>query len=111
MLTNFCAATIRTDPDSPPYPAATWILFACEVENAAVGIVYYNWTVSCSHLSPPLIVAHLTDNSDIGTLSLRVRSTPGFCADMVVCNVNDTTGNTASATLQITQVTGLWMIL
>ena len=100
--------SIRTDPLSQPYPAAIWIHFACHVENA-IGTVFHNWTAFCSRFSPPLIVGRIDDNeNNHGEFTLRVRSTPPSCLDTLVCNANDSTGQTGNATWHAGAITGVY---
>lgn len=98
--------SITTDPPSPPFQAATWINFACQSTGL---LVKYNWTVYCAYNQPPgqpRFVDRFTDNTDLGEISLRLRSTAPSCADTVVCTTRDLFGNTGEAIWTLGTVTG-----
>lgn len=83
---------IRTDPPSSPYPAATWIKLACDIQNA-VGRVVYNWTIHCSMDEPSLIYGYYNwIPIPVRDYSLRLRSTPASCADQMMCSAADSRG-------------------
>ena len=96
--------SIRTNPPSAPYPAATWIQLACDVENA-VGAVQYNWTVHCSRNNPSTSFGGLYGRTDHGQFSASLRSTPLSCADTIICSAADSSG-VATATWRNEMVVG-----
>ena len=107
MYISGLSVSITTTPPSPPFQAATWIRFACQSTGF---LVTYNWTVYCVHNQPPnqpMIVAHFTDNTNLGEISLSLRSTAKSCADTVVCTTRDFSGNTGQATWTLGTVTGM----
>ena len=95
---------ITTDPEAPPYPAATWIIFKCDV--ATPYSVSYNWTGYCTDRSSNQIAFRFTNQNVTGVFTLRVRSTPLSCINVIVCSAVDSAGNSGEATRQITNVTG-----
>ena len=97
--------SIVTDPPSEPYPAATWIRFACHVTGNS-SMVTFNWTLLCSSQDPPLIVTTFDNRVNVSQFDIRVPSTPRSCLDTVRCNASDLLGNTGHATWRIGQVTG-----
>ena len=95
---------ITTDPPTPPYPAAIWILFRCDVLTSLP--VSYNWTGYCTSQGSNQITFRHTNFNITGIFTIRVRSTPTSCIDTVVCSAVDSMGNSGEATWQIDNVTG-----
>ena len=93
-----------TDPPTPPYPAATWIWFRCDVVTFLP--VSYNWTGYCTSQGPRSVVFTYTNYNNTVGYTLNVRSTPTICIDTVVCSAVDSVGNSGEATWQIANVTG-----
>ena len=96
---------ITTDPPTPPYPAATWIWFRCDVLTSLP--VSYNWTGYCTSQGPRSVAfRHTNYSNNTGIFTSGVRSTPLSCIDTVVCNAVDSVGNSGEASRQIANVTG-----
>ena len=92
---------IYTSPSGPDYLAATYITIFCNTSGGS-GLYTYTWRVYCSSTGI-LMYESVFDSSD----SLRVKSTPSLCFDMVECVVRDTALPLAgSASLIITSVVG-----
>ena len=95
---------ITTDPPTPPYPAAIWIRFRCDVLTPFS--VSYNWTGYCTSQGSNRVTFRYTNYNITGIFTLRVRSTPTSCIDAVVCSAVDSMGNSGETTWQINNVTG-----
>lgn len=93
--------SIQSNPDSEPYPAATWIGLKAIV-TGNLSSVTYNWTLLCSKDDPITTLAKFTNHTN----AVRIWSTPPFCADTFMCNVSDLNGNFGSADWRVGQVTG-----
>ena len=96
---------ITTDPPTPPYPAAIWIRFRCDVLTPFS--VSYNWTGYCTSQGSNRVTFRYTNYNNTGVFTLRVRSTPTSCIDAVVCSVVDSMGNSGEATWLFTNITGI----
>ena len=96
---------ITTDPPTPPYPAAIWIRFRCDVLTPFS--VSYNWTGYCTSQGSNRVIFRYTNYNNTGVFTLSVRSTPTVCIDTVVCSAVDSVGNSGEATWQIANVTGI----
>ena len=95
---------ITTDPRTPPYPAAIWIRFRCDVLTPFS--ISYNWIGYCNSQGSKRVIFRSTNYNITGIVTLRVRSTPTSCIDAVVCSAVDSMGNSGEATRQIDNVTG-----
>ena len=105
MFTNaVLQVNITTDPPTPPYPAATWIRFKCDVQTQFP--VSYNWTGYCTSQGSNQVAFRHTNYNVSGIFTLGVRSTPTSCIDTIVCSAVDSMGNSGEATWQIDNVTG-----
>ena len=96
---------ITTDPPTPPYPAAIWIRFRCDVLTPFS--VSYNWTGYCTSQGSNRVTFRYTNYNNTGVFTLRVRSTPTSCIDAVVCSAVDSMGNSGEATWLFTNITGI----
>ena len=96
---------ITTDPPTPPYPAAIWIRFRCDVLTPFS--VSYNWTGYCTSQGSNRVIFRYTNYNNTEEFTLSVRSTPTVCIDTVVCSAVDSVGNSGEATWQIANVTGI----
>ena len=94
-----------TDPPTPPYPAAIWIRFRCDV--LTLFSVSYNWTGYCTSQGSNQVTFRYTNYNVTGVFRLRVSSTQISCSDTVVCSAVDSMGNSGEASWQITNVTGI----
>ena len=95
---------ITTDPPTPPYSAATWIRFKCNVQTHFP--VSYNWTGYCTSQGSNQVAFTFTNYNNTEEYTLNVRSTPTICIDTVVCSAVDSVGNSGEATWEIANVTG-----
>ena len=96
---------ITTDPPTPPYPAAIWIRFRCDVLTPFS--VSYNWTGYCTSQGSNRVIFRYTNYNNTGVFTFQVRSTPTSCIDTVVCSAVDTMGNSGEATWLFTNITGI----
>ena len=97
---------ITTDPPTPPYPAAIWIRFRCDVLTPFS--VSYNWTGYCTSQGSNRVTFRYTNYNVTGVFRLIVKSTHISCSDTVVCSAVDSMGNIGEASRQITNVTGIF---
>ena len=94
--------SITTVPSGPEFPAAVWIDFTCN----AVGVSFpdvlnYRWTVSCNATGS---IVSVTEGN---TNTIRVRSTPLVCSDVIECIVEDPVFQLAgSNSTMVTSVVG-----
>lgn len=96
--------SIETDPPSPPYPAATYILLKCNVKTSLP--VLYNWTALCTSQGSNQVVSRFPNFNNPGVFNLRALSAPARCRDTIMCTAVDSVGNTAEASVHIGNITG-----
>ena len=104
LIGTVLQVNITTDPPTPPYPAAIWIRFKCDVQTQFP--VSYNWTGYCTSQGSNQVTFRHTNYNVSGVFTLGVRSTPTSCIDTIVCSAVDSMGNSGEASQWIANVTG-----
>ena len=95
---------ITTDPPTPPYLAATWIRFRCDVLTSLPAS--YNWTGYCTSQGSKRVAFRHANLNNTNDIILSIRSTQTSCIDTVVCSAVDSMGNSGEASQWIANVTG-----
>lgn len=96
---------VFTDPPGPLYQAATWVRFACRVEEDQ-SIFSYQWRGSCLLSNQTKLVLDDPLLDEEGYAVIWVQSTPDSCLDYLECSATDGEGNTETAGKHIMNVTG-----
>ena len=104
LIGTVLQVNITTDPPTPPYPAATWIRFRCDILTSLP--VSYNWTAYCTSQDSNRVVFRHANLNNTNDIILSVWSTPKICIDTVVCSAVDSMGNSGEASQWIANVTG-----
>lgn len=98
--------SISADIPGPPFPAAVWINFSCDVNSSS--IVTYEWTGHCTSQGLDQVVFRYPEDNitNFNQSDLRIRSTPTTCLDTIECTATDENGNVGEASFNISDVTG-----
>ena len=78
---------IRSSPEGPSYPAASWVRLACKFQQYPGNDIVYQWRMSCNRTGQvdSSTISPMMDEE--GWAILWVHSTPLVCLDVFRCSV------------------------